>query len=175
MTRRKPRFRPSVEPATVGSSEAPQNAASRGLPAQLELTPPSPMRGADRPQQRSRWSDELEQGRELEKAGQVDRAMNLFSTILRKDPENLEAHYALGSLYEKIGQHLQALEQFERANRVDPGNVDVMIRRANALAVLNRFEHPWFDALLGAGLFTTGEAVFIVIFFDQFLFRCIPF
>lgn len=88
----------------------------------------------------NRPADPLAQARELEQAGQVDRAMNLYREILRTQPSNLEAHFALGSLHEKIGQHLKALEQFEMAKRADPENVDAALRHARAMAVLGRYD-----------------------------------
>jgi Tfp pilus assembly protein PilF len=82
----------------------------------------------------------MEQAWELEKAGQVDRAMALFRTILVRHPDNLAATYALGTLYEKVGDHLAALELYEKAKRLDPENMEVLLNHANALVVLGRFD-----------------------------------
>jgi len=134
--------RPTPQPGSGSREEVPSQAELRGpgktrdeQMAQIH----APLH-ADRHLTGNALTDELLQARELEKAGQVDRAMQMYSAILRRNPDNLEAHYALGTLYEKIGQHLQALEQFERAKRVDPENLDIMVHHANAMAVLGRFE-----------------------------------
>jgi Flp pilus assembly protein TadD len=108
----------------------------------------------------SRPADPLAQARELEQAGQVDRAMNLYREILRTQPDNLEAHFALGSLHEKIGQHLQALEQFEMAKRSDPENVDAAVRHARAMAVLGRYDAAERELRRAARMDPTRSEVF---------------
>lgn len=111
----------------------------------------------------TRPADPLAQARELEQAGQVDRAMNLFREILRTDPDNLEAHFGLGSLYEKIGQHLQALEQFEMAKRVDPENIDAAVRHAKAMATLGRFDAAERDLRRAARIDPNRPEVFTTL------------
>lgn len=111
----------------------------------------------------TRPADPMAQARELEQAGQVDRAMNLFREILRRDPDNLEAHFGLGSLYEKIGQHLQALEQFEMAKRVDPENVDAAVRHAKAMATLGRYDAAERDLRRAARIDPNRPEVFTTL------------
>jgi len=82
----------------------------------------------------------LEQARELENAGHVDRAIELYQAVVREAPDHIPAHYALGLLYDRTGRHLEALEQYERAKRVDPDNIELLINHANVTAALGRFE-----------------------------------
>lgn len=48
-----------------------------------------------------------------------------FQEILAKDPKNLQALVALGNIFFDTGQDLQAIENYERALAIEPGNNNV--------------------------------------------------
>lgn len=51
---------------------------------------------------------------ELLKRDQVSKAVFLFESILKQDPEYLGVYYHLGKLYQQMGNHQKAGELFNR-------------------------------------------------------------
>jgi Flp pilus assembly protein TadD len=156
MTRKHIRLRTPVGSAT--GAEPPDHAVGRAGPRDSAPLGPAV----------STLESRVTQARELENAGHVDRAIELYLAILREEPEHLGAHYALGQLYDRTGRHLEALEQFERAKRIDPDNVDLLVNHANVGAVLGRFEGAERDLRRAAKLDPTRAAVFETLGMMQF-------
>jgi Tfp pilus assembly protein PilF len=50
----------------------------------------------------------------LNRQGQVDQANKCLLKVLEYDPENIEAHYNLGLLWEKQGVEAKALEHYQK-------------------------------------------------------------
>lgn len=82
----------------------------------------------------------LARARELVSAGRAEEAVELYRQIVSDRPRNLKAHNNLGVLYDELGQHELALEQFLAARDVDPENIEVMTNVGSALGALGRFE-----------------------------------
>ncbi|MBN2717102.1 MAG: zinc-ribbon domain-containing protein [Deltaproteobacteria bacterium] len=56
-----------------------------------------------------------------QQAGRSNEAVSLFSLVLEKDPENIEALNGLGYAYLDLGSRGQAIAKFKRALTVNPG------------------------------------------------------
>lgn len=56
-----------------------------------------------------------------------------YKAILRKDPENLQAHVQIGNLYFDTKQDLLAIEHYRKALQIDPKNPNVRTDMAIAL------------------------------------------
>jgi tetratricopeptide (TPR) repeat protein len=82
----------------------------------------------------------LDRAREAAIAGETGRAIELYRELLLEQPSHVELRSTLGMLYESRGQPDMALEQYEAVRDLEPENVTNLVRMANTLAALNRFE-----------------------------------
>ena len=53
-----------------------------------------------------------------------EEALGYFKVTLEKDPQHLDAVLNMGAIYLKIGRLQSAIEQYESALRIDPGNAE---------------------------------------------------
>lgn len=53
-----------------------------------------------------------------------DELIAEYRKIIEEDPENADAHYELGCIYEKQGMIDAAISEFRIASYIDPGNTD---------------------------------------------------
>ncbi|HID96442.1 MAG TPA: tetratricopeptide repeat protein [Candidatus Latescibacteria bacterium] len=58
------------------------------------------------------------------KTGENERAVELFRSILSKDPHHIEARNSLGLVYESIGEYRKAIEEYRKILDFQPDNVD---------------------------------------------------
>ncbi len=72
--------------------------------------------------------------------GSLDRALTLFQDVLKKEPDNLHAHYSMGIIYLYRNQLEEAARQFEEVTRLDPQDAHAWLQRA--LALPNKDESP---------------------------------
>lgn len=89
---------------------------------------------------RTTAGDPLARAKELVQDGKIERAMALYREILSRNPSNLKARNNLGVLFDELGQHELALEQFEAAERTDPENVEVLNNLGSTLGSMARYE-----------------------------------
>lgn len=82
----------------------------------------------------------LERARELEAGGEVAGAIGLYREVALEQPEALGPRLALGTLYERQGEHVLSLEQLEAAREIAADNVDVLLGMAAALTELKRYD-----------------------------------
>jgi len=66
----------------------------------------------------------LERGTELAKIGHYLEAIREHETALASDPDNVQAHVNLISLYGRSGNSAKARQHFEAATRLNPGRSD---------------------------------------------------
>ena len=90
--------------------------------------------------QQSAFDRRFQEARALENAGDLAGAIALYHELLLERPTDIRVRNNLGCLYEKRGQPVQALEQFEAARAIDPDNVAVLLNVGGALATLGRFD-----------------------------------
>lgn len=112
---------------TSGPSDA---AAASGSPE----SSPSPERRGDRDRRA------LARARELVEEERVEDAEALYRKLIRQNPGHVKARNNLGVLYDEMGAHERALEQFEGGLEIEPENVGLLINKASALASLSRFD-----------------------------------
>jgi Flp pilus assembly protein TadD len=106
--------------ATPGTRE---EAASTGTPSPLP-----PATGA------------LNRARELARAGKTQEAIQVYGAIVAENPLHIKARNNLGVLYDEIGAHELALEQFEAARQLDSDNVEILTNLGASLGALGRFD-----------------------------------
>ncbi len=90
--------------------------------------------------QQSAFDRRFHEARVLENDGDAAGAIALYRELMLENPGDIRVRNNLGCLYEKRGQPVQALEQFEAARTLDPDNVAVLLNIGGALASLGRFE-----------------------------------
>ena len=100
---------------------------------------------------------QLARGRELVAKGRIREAVDLYRQVVSDHPLSLKARNNLGVLYDEMGQHELALEQFEAARAIDPANVEVLANLGAALLWLARFEEA--EQELGRALGIDPESV----------------
>ena len=71
-------------------------------------------------------AERLARARDLVREGKIEEAMELYREIVSDHPQSLKARNNLGVLYDELGQHERALEQFEIARALCPDNVEVL-------------------------------------------------
>ena len=108
-------------------------------PVPLALDPepePEPPPPAPRPTADARFR----LARELYAAGRVNEAMAVFREVAEREPQSLKARHNLGVLYDELGHHDLAIEQFEASRLLEPDNVDVLVNLGSAIGSLGRFD-----------------------------------
>ena len=85
-------------------------------------------------------AEQLRMARDLTVQRQLDEAVALYREIARDDPSNVKARNNLGVLYDELGHHELALEQFEAARALDPDGVEVLVNLCSVLGSLGRLD-----------------------------------
>ncbi|HEV8063113.1 MAG TPA: FG-GAP-like repeat-containing protein [Gemmataceae bacterium] len=62
----------------------------------------------------------------------LQRALDLFQVIVKREPDNLQAHYCMGIIYLYQNQLAEAAQQFETVTRLDPNDAHAWLQRAFA-------------------------------------------
>jgi tetratricopeptide (TPR) repeat protein len=70
-------------------------------------------------------SEHIRRGAALEQAGKVDEAINEQLTALQLNPQAVQAHINLISLYGRLGQFQKALESYQAALNLNPNQADI--------------------------------------------------
>src|SRR5262245_34754668 len=82
--------------------------------------------------------DRFRYARELENRGDIAGATNAYQKLLLEEPDNIRARNYLGCLFDRIGLHLRALEQYEAAHALAPDNIEITLNLGDALVALGR-------------------------------------
>ncbi len=82
----------------------------------------------------------LRRGAEMEKAGLFDEAIREHEAALVNDPDNVQAHVNLISLYGRSGDPGKAKQHFEAATRLSPGRSDAWYNYGVLLYRQKRFD-----------------------------------
>ncbi len=72
--------------------------------------------------------------------GKLDRALDYFQRYAEARPSDYSAFQALGDLHAARGEHALAEEQYERAQIIDPENVDILNRLGTMAFNLGRLD-----------------------------------
>ncbi|MGI8962340.1 MAG: tetratricopeptide repeat protein [Bryobacteraceae bacterium] len=89
------------------------------------IEPPLPDVPAQRMEQLNQSSTtHLERGAELESAGKLEDAIREHQTVLESDPNNVQAHINLISLYGRAGDAAAAKQHFDAAIKLAPNRPD---------------------------------------------------
>src|SRR2546423_93266 len=82
----------------------------------------------------------LRRGAEMEKAGLLDEAIRENEAALANDPDNVQAHVNLVSLYGRVGDPGKAKQHFEAATRLNPGRSDAWYNYGVLLYMQKHFD-----------------------------------
>lgn len=66
----------------------------------------------------------LKEAIRLSKRKETDAAIEKFNQVIRLDPQNAEAHFSLGVIFESKGQLQQALAAYKEAHDINPDRLD---------------------------------------------------
>ncbi|MHC4258833.1 MAG: tetratricopeptide repeat protein [Planctomycetota bacterium] len=69
-----------------------------------------------------------------------NNSVMLFSHALEVSPYNCLAWYNLGTAYDDLGRHREAIEAYEQAIRIKPDHVDAFYNLGNACSNLGRYQ-----------------------------------
>jgi tetratricopeptide (TPR) repeat protein len=108
-----------------------------------------------------------EEGDELYKQGQYDKAIGFYDKAIEIDPKNSELRNSRGLAICHLGLHIEALVTFEIALEIDPGFIDAWNNMGVVLFKLKRYDEAirYFDKIIKMDprgfLFTTFEGYFL--------------
>ena len=69
----------------------------------------------------------LAKGRELERAGQLERARTIYEELIRQYPQSAEPYHRLGVVADKQHRYREAQELLIQSLQIDPMNADVRV------------------------------------------------
>ncbi|MDP8205917.1 MAG: tetratricopeptide repeat protein [Candidatus Electryonea clarkiae] len=72
--------------------------------------------------------------------GRFDEAAERFEHTVEIYPDDYEAWYSLGSLYIRIGKHLDAVECYDRVMELNGPDMDILVRQATVLSLAKEYE-----------------------------------
>lgn len=67
-----------------------------------------------------------------------DQTLHRLTDVLGKEPNNVNALFELGSIYERQGMYEQAIDEYRKVLKIDPDFVDAIEHLAFLLEKLNR-------------------------------------
>ena len=100
----------------------------------LKLKKP-PSEAAPRP---SSWEELFQQAQSLQQQGQLERAIELYSTCVERAPERAEAYYKRGNSLNTLGRLEPAVEDYDRAISLNPSYTYALCNRGVVLNQLGR-------------------------------------
>ena len=176
MTRKKPRPRIRPTPAHVSGVEpevAAEDVLSPEEPINIEVDEVVAEPEVIAVPQQSAFDRRFHEARVRENDGDLSGAIAIYRELLLEQPNDIRVRNNLGCLYEKRGDGVLALEQFEAARSLDPENVAVLLNVGGALANLGRFELAERDLRQAQKLDPSRSDVFLqlgLMFFKRGLY-----
>lgn len=89
--------------------------------------------------QSKRW-EAAEEGIELVRAGEVDRAIDELLRVMREDPENEHAFQFLGHAYFEKEAYPEALKAYVEALKIAPDYVGAMVGAGQSLRMMGEYD-----------------------------------
>ena len=86
----------------------------------------------------SSWEELFQQAQSLQQQGQLERAIELYSTCVERAPERAEAYYKRGNSLNTLGRLELALEDYDRAISLNPSHTYALCNRGVVLNQLGR-------------------------------------
>lgn len=111
-----------------------------GTPSEDGESSSSPSEDSDSQLPLDPEGERLARARTLVEEGRVRDAIDVYRALVSDHPSNVRARNNLGVLYDELGSHELALEQFEAARELEPENVEVLTNLGASLGGVGRFE-----------------------------------
>ena len=86
----------------------------------------------------SSWEELFQQAQSLQQQGQLERAIELYSTCVERAPERAEAYYKRGNSLNTLGRLEPAVEDYDRAISLNPSYTYALCNRGVVLNQLGR-------------------------------------
>jgi protein O-GlcNAc transferase len=74
----------------------------------------------------ARAADYFERGEAYEQQSLYAQAVSMYSEALRIDPNNIEAHYRMGVVYDKLGNPERAAQKYQDTLNLNPGHAGAL-------------------------------------------------
>ncbi|MDH5637209.1 MAG: tetratricopeptide repeat protein [Nitrospinota bacterium] len=84
-------------------------------------------------------------GEECHRFGLFDEAVEIFSEVVRMDPEASHAHNAMGKVLSDLGRWEEALECFSAAIKINPANAEALFSRGGENLDLGKYKDAMAD------------------------------
>lgn len=131
----------ATERASVGAPVGDADESAAAMEPVADLTAPSEPESADHGARPTSSGDaRLTEVDRLEAAGQLHAAVDALRALLLDDPSQASLRFRLGRLYDRLGDHLLALEQLEAARARREDDVDVLVSLGGTLVALGRYD-----------------------------------
>jgi tetratricopeptide (TPR) repeat protein len=85
----------------------------------------------------AKW-DAAEEGAELLREGEADRAVDELERVIASDPNNEYAHYFLGAAHFEKGRFEKAMKAYLRALEIAPNYLGALVHLGHALRMLGK-------------------------------------
>lgn len=99
----------------------------------------------------------IKQAAALARARRYDDALKAYESVLKKNGNDLGALNECGGLHRLLGRPQAALDYFDRALKLAPFTVELLINKGTALVALNRFAEA-LDCFSAAAAIEPGRA-----------------
>ena len=84
------------------------------------------------------WDEIFQQAQSLQQQGQLERAIELYSTCVGQAPERAEAYYKRANALNGLGRFEAALKDYDRAITLNPSFAYALCNRGSVLERLGR-------------------------------------
>ena len=86
------------------------------------------------------WDEIFQQAQSQQQQGQLERAIELYSTCIRQAPERAEAYYKRANALNSLGRFEAALKDYDTAIILDPSFAYALCNRGSVLERLSRLD-----------------------------------
>ena len=103
--------------------------------------------------------EELNRGMDDFLRGNLGKARNHFTEVLKKDPSQIDLHFRLSEIALKEGKEEDALHWLERARLIDRRNLEIILRQADVYQGMRRYDEALLTLNRGLALDETNLKV----------------
>ena len=103
--------------------------------------------------------EELNRGMDDFLRGNLGKARNHFTEVLKKDPSQIDLHFRLSEIALKEGKEEDALHWLERARLINRRNLEIILRQADVYQGMRRYDEALLTLNRGLALDETNLKV----------------
>ena len=87
----------------------------------------------------------LKEGNSLLAQKKYQDAINVFDKIIKSSPKNADAYYSRGVAYSNLGNTIEAISDYTRANFFNPQKVEALINRGSTFSGMQKYDDALND------------------------------